>query len=93
MSTNDGLQPIQQSFTIPDEHYVHKVDLDCNEPYCLISHKTNFSPDKDVKLLIPIALAYYLKTHHCGSNSMREILIEFGRTEVRNKIKSILEIK
>lgn len=85
------------SLTIPDNWFVDQADFDAEKPYIHIQPEPG-SPDFEDypagKLLdVPKSLAYYLSVHFCGSFSMRDILLERGRNEVKNKIKEALGIE
>jgi len=81
-------QSIGGSFEIPDGWCVTKVNFDVGEPYVIITEAKTMSDEK--RLLIPKSLAYYLSTHFCGSNVMRELIQEHTRHEMRQSIKEIL---
>ena len=77
------------TFTIPDGWFVTIVDLDAAEPYCVITNNADLgSPEK--RIFLPKSLAYYLGTHFCGSNVMRELIQEDTRQSIRNTIKDAL---
>lgn len=73
--------------------FVGAVDLDCEEPYCDVYLNDHSIDDKPMKFKIPKPLAYYQRTHFCGSEEAYENMLEMGRREVRNKIKDALNIK
>jgi len=77
---------------IPENHFINKVDLDCDEPYCMAVKEMMEGSVSGVKILIPKALAYYLRTHFCGSKNMHDSLIEQGKHTIRTKIKLTLDI-
>ena len=74
---------------IPDGHFVHRVDLDAEEPYCEIVPKDDVFADP-ITVLLPKALAYYLRTHWCGSQKMHDPIEGDSRREIRNGIKELL---
>jgi hypothetical protein len=90
MKHEPEIQQTDFMLLIPTGHFVHKVDLDCDEPYCLTSHKDTCTVDGP-KILIPKALAYYLRTHFCGSNQMRETIRLHQRQETAQLLRSILD--
>lgn len=74
---------------IPDNYFVYKVDLDHAEPYCTILPT---GEDKEIKLPIPKSLAYYLRTHFCGSDSYHKNVQDDAVRALQNKIKELLNI-
>lgn len=81
-----------QSMFISGDCFVTKVDLDATDPYCMVQHKDSIDVDNEVKVRIPRALAYYLRTHFCGSLAMHDKLIEHGHQEIRSTIRTALGI-
>ncbi len=82
-------EDIDETMTIPAGHFVNHVDLDCDTPYCKVCRESDMEDMKE-KIFIPKALAYYLRTHFCGSNDMHENLIKHGRESCQREIKSAL---
>lgn len=81
------------TLTIPDGYAVLHVDLDAEIPICKIikfGNKENDYKDDEQILEIPRALAYYLTTHHNGSNKFRSLLRLDAQRDLRNKIKDLL---
>ena len=76
---------------IPDGYFVNNCDLDADEPWCEICPET-YALSTPQKLPIPKALAYYLKTHFCGSESMEKKIIERTRREIASDILMALGI-
>lgn len=66
-----------QSLTVPADHFVTGCDFDAEEPYLKICANDSTGYDKEKKIPIPSAMAYYLRTHWCGSDKMHD-LIESG---------------
>jgi len=77
--------------TIPDNYFVHGANFDVEQPYIFISNEEK--PLTQIRLLIPPALAYYLRTHHCGSDTMRKNIYDSGAQSVRDKIKEAIGIE
>ena len=73
---------------IPDGWCVVRADFDVAEPFINIMCMSGACEEK--KLLIPKALAYYLGTHFCGSNVMRDLIREHAQREIQNVIKDAL---
>ena len=76
---------------IPNGYFVHKVDFDAKEPYCIIISDEDVNKQETV--YIPKSLAYYLTTHHNGSEEFRELIREKAKNELRKGIKDILKIQ
>lgn len=82
------------TLTIPDGWFVSKVDLDAEEPYCLILPKDFSAPsEEEKKILIPKSLAYFLSKHDNGSDKFRKIIRTNVKNELRSKLKELLEIE
>jgi hypothetical protein len=84
---NNQFLDMDESITIPKDHYVVHCDFDAEEPFCVICPKNEVG---DRKILVPKALAYYLTTHFCGSNKMRDLYKRQARNEMRRKLSEIL---
>jgi hypothetical protein len=74
---------------IPDGWFVTSANFDVEEPYIVIS-SGQMSSDEERTIKVPKSLAYYLSSHHCGSNYMHEIIEENTRHEIKNAIKEAL---
>ena len=77
---------------IPDDWFVCAADLDAETPFVLAQQRDS-TDNKETKFLVPPQLAYYLRTHYCGSATMHNALIEQGKYKVRTKVKDALGIK
>ena len=75
--------------SIPDGHLVVGCDLDADEPYCQIVPIGSLTDMPDI-VPIPKELAYYLRTHWCGSKLMHGTIAENARRQIRNQIKAAL---
>ena len=73
---------------IPEGYFVSSVNLDVEEPYCIIVKED--CQESERKISIPKALAYYLTTHHNGSQIFRGALLKQGRNSLRGKINDLL---
>jgi hypothetical protein len=81
------------TLTIPDGYAVLKVDLDADIPVIEIN-KGPYFKEKDKKILeVPRALAYYLTTHHNGSNKFREQIRMDAQNQLRSMLRDLLEKK
>ena len=87
--TEEQLRPMSE--LNPDTMFVHEVNLDCAIPYCLCYLINNYEA-APIYFEINKALAYYQKTHFCGSQEMHDNLIKDGRRKVQNEIKEALGI-
>jgi len=83
-------EDIGGTLNIPDGYFVYNVDLDSAIPTCTIYKKDLGSKNPQV-LEIPRALAYYLTTHHNGSNKFRDLLRRDAQNTLRTKLKSLLD--
>jgi len=76
---------------IPDGWFVTEVNLDVEEPYAIITADYKISNNiQESRMLIPKSLAYYLSTHFCGSNVMRQMIQENTKHSIGQSIKEIL---
>lgn len=75
------------SLEIPDDCFVTRADFDDEEPYIVITEGITSS---EKTLPVPKSLAYFLRYHFCGSTHMHNLLIDKGKREIREKIKTIL---
>ncbi|HUS48767.1 MAG TPA: hypothetical protein VMZ91_01255 [Candidatus Paceibacterota bacterium] len=85
-----------ETLTIPAKHFVCSVDLDCEEPFCIVAPDYEIwdNGDKEEKrILIPKPLAYYLSTHFCGSKKMYDNIFNNGAESVKRGIKEILDLE
>jgi len=88
--SKEELRPLSE--LNPDIMFVNGVDLDCDFPYCEAFLIDNAGDEKPKYFAINPALAYYQKTHFCGSQTMCDNLIADGRRKVQNEIKEVLGI-
>jgi hypothetical protein len=72
---------------IPEGFFVYKVDFDDDEPYIIICDPVS---SHDARLPVPKSLAYYLSTHFCGSNVMRNLIRDNAKRELQSTIKDAL---
>jgi hypothetical protein len=79
--------------TIPEDYFVYRCDLDAEEPYCIACSSKNVTRDSEIKILIPYELAYYLRTHFCGSEKMHKIIEDNTRSSIAYNLLKILGIK
>ena len=75
---------------IKDGWFCYGADFDCKEPHFIIANK-NVMAD-EVKVPVPESVAYYLKTHWCGSQQMHDTIEEGAIRGMRHKLKEILGI-
>ena len=87
MKSNDV---IGGEMIIPDDWYVTSADFDNEYPFIEITYYDDI--DNSIEISVPKSLAYYLSTHFCGSEKMRNLYIEQGRRAVRKSIKEVLDI-
>lgn len=77
-------QEVGGSLTIRPGWFVTNVDMDVDPPI-LVLEQSN-SNDKQT-LMIPKPLAYYLRTHFCGSQKMHDLIVSNARHEIGRTIK------
>lgn len=87
---DDVIAMEDQTMTIPKDHFVCGCNLDDEVPYCTITPKDEFAVEHEKKVLIPKALAYFLRTHFCGSYEMHKLITDHAKFEAREKIKEAL---
>lgn len=75
------------SIEIPEGWFVSDVTFDTTTPRLTM---TNSVGGEEKIIPFPKPIAYFLSVHFCGSAKMRRELIEEGKREVRNEIKSAL---
>ena len=92
MNTNEEIAQEDQTLTIPKGYFVCGCDLDKNPPTCEIASFDEESILEEKELIVPFALAYYLRTHHCGSYRMRELIEEQAKRKLRNSFKDLMNI-
>ncbi len=89
-SKEDSIITAGGTMTLPDGYFVHKVNMDAQEPYCVLKDKDYMSKEKFIKVLIPKSFAYYVTTHFCGSKKMHEDIRANAIEECQNRIKKVL---
>lgn len=75
-------------FNIPDGWFVNYANFDVEEPFIQICKESSVDEDKIIH--IPKALAYYLSTHFCGSEYMKELIEEHAVRGLQNNLKNLL---
>jgi len=75
---------------IEDGWFVYGADFDCDEPYIVLA---NNDTNEEKRVNVPEQLAYYLRTHWCGSQRMHDLIYDKGVNSTRYKIKEALGIK
>lgn len=78
-----------ETLTIPAGHFVHHADFDADEPYVL-STSSGEAIGRDVRHKVPKALAYYLRTHFCGSKKYHESVEQNARRELQISLQDLL---
>ena len=80
-----------RSMIIEDGWFCNGADFDCKEPYITLCHDTELN--KKEKMLIPEALAYYLRTHWCGSQKMHDLIENNAIRGIQDQLKEIIGVK
>ena len=88
--TKEERQVSGGSLSIPDGYFVCHANLDDENPYIMIQTFNNMTNEPEIKLEIPKSLAYYLSTHFCGSNKMREKIEFQTKLNISNTIREVL---
>jgi len=70
--------------------FCNKVDFDAEKPYIVLG---NNDMTEEIRVLIPETMAYYLRTHWCGSQKMHDGIENNTRIDVRNAVKKALGIE
>jgi hypothetical protein len=76
---------------IPDGWFVNQANFDVDDPYIMICYSKDY--DVVIKLSVPKSLAYYLSTHFCGSEKMKDMIEGYAKYEVQTAIKQALGIE
>jgi hypothetical protein len=76
--------------TIKEGWFCYGANFDCKEPHIIIADN---DCNKEEKILIPETVAYYLRTHFCGSNQMRDTIRDNAISDMQYKFKELLGIK
>jgi hypothetical protein len=89
-NSDDCVSGSDQTLVIPSGHFVYRCDFDADEPYLTIVKDGDFV---ETKVPVPRALAYYLRTHSCGSHNMRTIIEEHAKRQTLRHIKEALGLE
>ena len=76
---------------IEEDYFCYEANFDCDEPFITLCHKDDVAISYEVE--IPYQLAYYLRTHHCGSKKMRNLIQEHAVQNIQHKLKELMGIK
>ncbi len=69
---------------IGEDWFCYQVDCDCEKPYIVLCHKET---SEEEKVLVPEQLAYYLRTHFCGSEKMHNSISNSAASGAANEIR------
>ncbi len=83
-------EPENTPMTIGDDWYCYNANFDHDEPYVVLCHEHT---SEEVKIPVPKQLAYYLKTHFCGSRIMHDHMVDKGRTRLQVELLTLLGIE
>lgn len=75
---------------IKEGWFCDAADFDSEEPHISVGNN-DFTESE--KIEIPESMAYYLKTHWCGSQIMHDLIEKHTLQGVQNKLKEIIGIK
>ena len=76
--------------TIKEGWFCSGADFDAEEPFILISNEEHCLQEE--KILIPESVAYYLRTHWCGSKKMHDSIEKHTTQDFQRQFKEILGI-
>lgn len=69
------------------------ANFDCDKPYISVADPSKSVFSKSEKIEIPESMAYYLRTHWCGSQKMHDLIQKNAKQEIQNKLKEILGVE
>ena len=75
---------------MPEDFFIINLNVEADRPY-LFAAETAIS--EEIKFEVPEALAYYLRTHWGGTDTMRKNREESHRRKFQNEVKELLGIK
>lgn len=81
VESNGGTSTEEQSLVLPKGAYITYVDFDKSPPY-ITYNLDGVMAMEDKKLYVPEALAYYLRTHWCGSQKMHDLIEKNTKHEI-----------
>lgn len=87
---NELIEEKDSSMTIPAGWFAYEANFDSEEPYIIIA---NDEDSREEKILIPKSLAYYLRTHWCGSKKMHDLIEKNTIQAMQNKLKNLMGIE
>lgn len=74
---------------IGKDWFVYSADLDDDEPFIILAHKNG---GEEIKMSIPEQLAYYLRTHWCGSQTMHDKIASTAKNDISSDLRKILGV-
>jgi hypothetical protein len=75
---------------IGKDWFCYKADFDCKEPHIILAHKDG---GEEKKMVVPEQLAYYLRTHWCGSKTMHDTIERNAKSSVQRDLQKILGVR
>jgi len=63
--------------------------FDNDEPYITLVHKEG---GEEKKIAVPKQLAYYLRTHWCGSQIMHDLIVNNAKKSMSKSLQEIIGI-
>jgi hypothetical protein len=73
---------------IGEDWFCYGADFDSDEPHIILAHKDGGEEEK--RMPVPKQLAYYLRTHWCGSQIMHDLITKNAKKSVTDGIREIL---
>jgi len=74
---------------IGEDWFVYGADFDCKEPHIILCRKDG---GEEKKMLVPEQLAYYLRTHWCGSQIMHDLIEKAAKDSIASELREILGV-
>jgi len=72
---------------IGEDWFCYKADFDCDEPHIILAHKDG---GEEKKIPVPKQLAYYLRTHWCGSKIMHDLITDNAKKSISSSLREII---
>lgn len=74
-----------------DGWFCYRANFDDQEPYVIIANNKVLNDER--KVLIPEQIAYYLRTHFCGSEIMHKEIEKNTRMSIAYDLRKIIGIE
>ena len=74
---------------IGEDWFCYGANFDCDEPHVILCHKDS---GEEKKIPVPKQLAYYLRTHWCGSQIMHDLITNNAKKSMSKSLQEIIGI-